>query len=162
MSEYLKGTQFNPEFHDGPTVEVRTRVLKELVGTRIQLLGGPYLKTAPDCVNLQVLSDKEWVNWPAVGDILTRRITVDPASGAELDSHHYGLIAYAGGGVAVRIKHLVDDYWWVECLFPAIEDYDEWQASISRGPAVAVLLAEGSGSNLSDTSGSPIWFTAGG
>ena len=107
MSGYLKGTQFNPEFHDGPTVEVRVRALMEFVGTRIQLLGGPYLPTPPDCVNLQVLSDKEWVNWPAVEDILTKRMFADLTSGVEVSSEQFGLLAYIGGGVAVRIEHLV-------------------------------------------------------
>ena len=45
---------------------------------------------------------------------------------------------------------------------PVMEDYEEWKAIISRGSAAAVLLIEGSGLNLSDTSENPVWFTAAG
>ena len=63
MSEYTEGSQINFTFPEGPAIEVRAPVLRELVSTRIQLLGAPYLQEPVDGSDLQVLSDKEWVNW---------------------------------------------------------------------------------------------------
>ena len=44
MSEYTEGSQINFTFPEGPAIEVRAPVLKELVRTRIQLMGAPYLQ----------------------------------------------------------------------------------------------------------------------
>ena len=44
MSEYLEGLQLNSTFPEGPAIEVRAPLLKELVRTRIQLMGAPYLQ----------------------------------------------------------------------------------------------------------------------
>ena len=162
MTDYLEGTQFNAQFPEGPAIEVRAPVLKELVRTRIQLMGAPYLQELPDGNELHVLCDKEWVNWTLVQDILTRRITNEMISGTPLGSVQYGLLASSNWGVSVLIEYLVDDYWWVVCLMPVMEDYEEWKAIISRGSAAAVLLIEGSGLKLSDTSKNPVWFTAAG
>ena len=73
MSDYLEGPQSNITFPEGPAIEVRAPVLKELVSTRIQLLGAPYLQEPADGSDLQVLSGKEWVNWTLVEDILTKK-----------------------------------------------------------------------------------------
>ena len=74
----------------------------------------------------------------------------------------YGLLASSGWGVSVLIEYLVDDYWWVVCLMPIMEDYEEWKAYIIRGSAAAVLRIEGSRLNVTDTSEFPVWFTAAG
>ena len=74
MSEYMEGPQLNSTFPEGPAIEVRAPLLKELVRTRIQLMGAPYLQEQADGNELQVLSDKEWVNWTLVEDILTKRM----------------------------------------------------------------------------------------
>ena len=162
MTEYAEGNQLNFRFPEGPAIEVRAPLLKELVRTRIQLMGAPYLQEVPESNNLQVLSDKEWVNWILVEDILTSRIRNDMTTGTPVDSVQLGLLASLNWGVSVLIEYLVDDYWWVVCLMPAMEDYDEWKAIISRGVAAGVLRIEGSGSNLTDTSENPTWFTAAG
>ena len=160
MSDYMEGSQPNFTFPEGPAIEVRAPVLKEILRTRIQLLGAPYIQEPPDGSDLQVLSDREWVNWTLVRDILTRRMRDELIAGTPLGSVQYGLLASSESSVGVLIEYLVDDYWWVVCLMPIMEDYDEWQAHINRGSAAAVLLIEGSGSNLSDTSENPVWFTA--
>ncbi len=160
MSDYLEGPQFNSKFPEGPAIEVRAPVLKELVRTRIQLLGAPYLQEPADGSDLQVLSDKEWVNWTLVEDILTKRMIAELSSGTPLGSVQLGLLASSGWGVSVLIEYLVDDYWWVVCLMPILEDYEKWIAYINRGSAAGVLRIEGSGSNLIDTSEIPVWFTA--
>ena len=162
MSDYTEAPQFNFTFPEGPAIEVRAPVLKELVRTRIQLLGAPYLQEPADGSDLQVLSDKEWVNWTLVEDILTKRIRDELNSRTPLGSVQFGLLASSRWGVSVLIEYLVDDYWWVVCLMPVMEDYEEWKAYIIRGSAAAVLRIEGSGSHLTDTSGFPVWFTAAG
>ena len=162
MSEYTGEPQFNSTFPEGPAIEVRAPVLKELVTARIQLLGAPNLQEPADDSDLQVLSDKEWVNWTLVEDILTKRMMAELNSGTPLGSVQYGLLASSGWDVSVLIEYLVDDYWWVVCLMPIIEDYEEWKAYINRGSAAGVLRIEGSGSNLTDTSEFPVWFTAAG
>ena len=162
MSDYLENPQLNFRFPEGPAIEVRAPVLKELVRTRIQLLGAPYLLEQPDSNDLQVLSDKEWVNWALVEDILTKRMRAELTSGTPLGTVQYGLLASSNWGAGVLIEYLVDDYWWVVCLMPVMEDYEEWKVLIGRGPAAAVLRIKVSGLNLSDTSENPIWFTAAG
>ena len=162
MSDYLEGSQSNFRFPEGPAIEVRAPVLKELVSTRIQLLGAPYLQEPADGSDLQVLSDKEWVNWTLVEDILTKRMRDELNSGTPLGSVQFGLLASSGWGVGVLIEYLVDDYWWVVCLMPIMDDYEEWKSYIIRGSAAAVLRIEGSGLNLTDTSEIPVWFTAAG
>ena len=162
MSEYMKGSQITSKFPEGPAIEVRAPVLKELVRTRIQLLGAPYLQEPADGSDLQVLSDKEWVNWTLVKDMLTKRMRDELNSGTPLGSVQFGLLASSGWGVSVLIEYLVDDYWWVVCLMPVMEDYEEWKSYIIRGSAAAVLRIGGSGSNLTDTSEIPVWFTAAG
>ena len=162
MSDYLEGSEFHSTFPEGPAIEVRAPVLRELVRTRIQLLGAPYLQEPADGSDLQVLSDKEWVNWTLVVDILTKKMRDELNSGTPLGSVQYGLLASSGWGVSVLIEYVVDDYWWVVCLMPIMEDYDEWKANIIRGSAAAVLLIEGSGLNLTDTSEIPVWFTVAG
>ena len=112
MSEYLEGSQINFTFPEGPAIEVRAPVLKELVRTRIQLLGAPYLQEQPGGSDLQVISDKEWVNWSLVDDILTKKLRAELSSGTPLGSVQYGLLASSGWGVSVLIEYLVDDYWW--------------------------------------------------
>ena len=158
----MEEIQFHSVFHYQLTFEVPAQVLKELVSSRIQLMGDPYLERPPGTRNLQVVSDKAWVDWPALEGALAGRMRVQPASGTALDSNQWGLVAYGGGGVVVRIEYLADDYWWVECLMPAGEDYEEWQASIGAGPAAAVVLVEDSRFNLTDSSENPVWFTTGG
>lgn len=155
----MEEVQFDPVFHYQLTFEVPALELKELVSSRIQLMGEPYLERPSGTRNLQVVSGKAWVDWPALEGALAGRMGVHLASGAALDSNQWGLVAYSGGGVVVRIQYLADDYWWVECLMPAGEDYEEWQASIGAGPAAAVLLVEDSRFNLTDTSENPVWFT---
>ena len=162
MSEYTEGSQINFTFPEGPAIEVRAPVLKELVRTRIQLLGAPYLQEPADGSDLQVLSDKEWANWTLVEDILTKRMRDELDSGTPLGSVQFGLLASSGWGVSVLIEYLVDDYWWVVCLMPIMEDYEEWEALTRKGSAAGVLRIEGSGLNLTDTSEIPVWFTAAG
>ncbi len=162
MSDNLQGSQFNSTFPEGPAIEVRGPVLRELIRTRIQLLGAPYLQEPADGNDLQVLSNKEWVNWTLVENILTKRMRDELNSGTPLGSVQLGLLASSGWGVSVLIEYLVDDYWWVVCLMPVMEDYEEWKAYIIRGSAAAVLRIEDSGSNLTDTSEIPVWFTAAG
>ena len=162
MSEYMEGPQSNSTFPEGPAIEVRAPLLKELVRTRIQLMGAPYLQEQADGNELQVLSDKEWVNWTLVEDILTKRMRAVLSSGTPLGSVQYGLLASSEWGVSVLIEYLVDGYWWVVCLMPIMEDYEKWKAHIIRGSAAAVLRIEGSGLNLTDTSDNPVWFTAAG
>ena len=162
MSDYLEGSQTNSTFPEGPAIEVRAPLLKELVRTRIQLMGAPYLQEPADGSDLQVLSDKEWVNWTLVEDILTKRMRAVLSSGTPLGSVQYGLLASSEWGVSVLIEYLVDGYWWVVCLMPIMEDYEKWKAHIIRGSAAAVLRIEGSGLNLTDTSDNPVWFTAAG
>ena len=162
MSEYMEGPQLNYTFPEGPAIEVRAPLLKELVRTRIQLMGAPYLQEQADGNELQVLSDKEWVNWTLVEDILTKRMRDVLSSVTPLGSVQYGLLASSEWGIAVLIEYLVDDYWWVVCLMPIMEDYEKWKTHIIQGSAAAVLHIEGSGSNLTDTSGNPVWFTAAG
>ena len=162
MSEYMEGFQLNSTFPEGPAIEVRAPLLKELVRTRIQLMGAPYLQEQADGNELQVLSDKEWVNWTLVEDILTKRMRAVLSSGTPLGSVQYGLLASSEWGVSVLIEYLVDGYWWVVCLMPIMEDYEKWKAHIIRGSAAAVLRIEGSGLNLTDTSDNPVWFTAAG
>ena len=154
----MEEIQFHPVFHYQLRFEVPAQVLKELVSSRIQLMGAPYLHMPPGTRNLQVVSDKAWVEWPSLEGALTGRMRGHLASGAALGSRQWGLVAYRGGGVIVRIEYLADDYWWVECLMPAEEDYERWQASIGAGPAAAVLLVEESRFNLTDTSENPVWF----
>ena len=137
-------------------------MLKELVRTRIQLLGAPYLQEPADGSDLQVLSDKEWVHWTLVEDILTKKMRDERNSGTPLSSVQFGLLASSGWGVSVLIEYLVHDYWWVVCLMPILEDYEEWKSYIMRGSAAAVLRIEGSGLNLTDTSEIPVWFTTAG
>ena len=161
-SDYLEGPQFSSTFPEGPAIEVRAPVLKELLRTRIQLLGAPHLQEPADGSGLQVLSDKEWVNWTLVEDILTKRLRDELNSGTPLGSVQLGLLASSGWGVGVLIEYLVDDYWLVVCLMPVMEDYEEWESHIMRGSAAAVLRIGGSGSNLTDTSEIPVWFTAAG
>ena len=120
-------------------------MLKELVSTRIQLLGAPYLQEPVDGSNLQVLSDKEWVNWTLVEDILTKRMMAELNSGTPLGSVQFGLLASSGWGVSVLIECLVDDYWWVVCLMPIMEDYEEWKSYIMRGSAAAVFVSRAAG-----------------
>ncbi len=162
MSEYTEGSRINFTFPEGSTIEVRAPVLRELVSTRIQLLGAPYLQEPADGSDLQVLSDREWVNWTLVEDILTKRMMAELNSGTPLGSVQFGLLASSEWGVSVLIEYLVDDYWWVVCLMPIMEDYEEWKSYLIRGSAAAVLRIEGSGSNLTDTSEFPVWFTAAG
>ena len=162
MSEYMEGLQLNSTFPEGPAIEVRAPLLKELVRTRIQLMGAPCLQEQADGNELQVLSDKEWVNWTLVEDILTKRMRAVLSSGTPLGSVQYGLLASSEWGVSVLIEYLVDGYWWVVCLMPIMEDYEKWKAHIIRGSAAAVLRIEGSGLNLTDTSDNPVWFTAAG
>ena len=83
-------------------------------------------------------------------------------AGTPLGSVQYGLLASSGWGVSVLIEYLVDDYWWVVCLMPIMEDYEEWKSYTIRGSAAAVLRIESSGLNLTDTSEIPVWFTAAG
>ena len=160
MTEYSKGTYFNAYPINGSNVEVRSGVLKELVSTRIQLLGAPFLQTPPDGKNLQVLSDKDWVDWASLEDGLTKRMNADLFSGTPLCSEQLGLQAIEGGCVAVHLQYLVDDFWWVECLMPLIEDYHEWEERISSGSAAAVLCVKASRFNLFDSSNGPVWFRA--
>ena len=162
MSDYMEGSQITSTFPEEPAIEVRAPVLKELVRTRIQLLSAPYLQEPADGSDLQVLSDKEWVNWTLVEDILTKRMRAVLSSGTPLGSVQFGLLASSGWGVSVLIEYLVDDYWWVVCLMPIMEDYEEWKSYIIRGSTAAVLRIEGSGLNLTDTSEIPVWFTAAG
>lgn len=160
MSDHLEENKFNARFPEGPAIEVHAPVLKELVRTRIQLMGAPHLQRLPESNNLQVLSHKDWVDWTLVEDILTRRIRNEQADETPTGSVQYGLLASPNWGCSVLIEFLVDDYWWVVCLMPVMEDYEEWRAIMSRGSAAAVLRIEGSGFNLSDTSENPVWFTA--
>ena len=162
MSEYMEGPLLNSTFPEDPAIEVRAPLLKELVRTRIQLMGAPYLQEQADGNELQVLSDKEWVNWTLVEDILTKRMRAMLSSGTSLGSVQYGLLASSEWGVSVLIEYLVDGYWWVVCLMPIMEDYEKWKAHIIRGSAAAVLRIEGSGLNLTDTSDNPVWLTAAG
>ncbi len=158
----MEEIQFHSVFHYQLTFEVPAQLLKELVSSRIQLMGAPHLDRPEGTRNLQVVSDKAWVDWPALEGALEGRMRVHLPSGAALDSNQWGLVAYSGGAVVVRIEYLADDHWWVECLMPAGQDYEEWQASIGAGPAAAVLLVEDSRFNLTDTSENPVWFTTGG
>ena len=160
MSDNLEETQFSFQLPEGPAIEVRAPVLKELVRTRIQLMGAPYLQGPPESNDFQILSHRVWVDWTLVQDILTRRIRNEMNSGTPLSSAQYGLLASSNWSGSVLIEYLVDDYWWVVCLMPVIEDYEEWKATITGGSAAAVLHIEGSGLNLSDTSQNPVWFTA--
>ena len=155
----MEEVQFDPVFHRQLNFEVPGQELKELVSSRIQLTGTPYLHTPTGTRDLQVVSDKAWVDWPSLEGALTGRMGAHLASGAALASNQWGLAAYRGGGVVVRVEHLVEDYWWVECLMPAGEDYEQWRASIGAGPAAAVLHVEDSRFNLTDTSENPVWFT---
>ena len=160
MTDY----QGEPDFamHNELTFTVSGEVMKELISTRIQFMGAPYLQVAQGGGNLHVVADKSWVDWPSLEDVLTKRMNADLDSGTALSSHQYGLVAYPGGGVAVRIQYLVDDYWWVECLFPAIENFEEWNRLTSEGPAAAAIYIANSQFHRADTSGNPIWFTAAG
>ena len=160
MSGNSEEVQFNSPFHYELNFEVSSQVLKELVSSRIQLMGAPYLQIPPGAKNLQVVSDKVWVDWPSLEDGLTRRMNAHPDSGAAPGTKQWGLVAYEGGTVAVRIEYLVEDYWWVECLMPGMENYEEWKAQIDAGPAAALLHIPDSRSNLSDTSENPVWFNA--
>ena len=162
MSDYSEGPNFDFVSHMGFHFDVPGQVLKELVSTRIQLMGAPYLQVPRGGENLHIVSDKDWVDWPSLEGGLTKRMNTLLKSGTALDSHQLGLVAYRGGGVTVRIEHLVGDYWWVEWLTPSIEDFDEWKRLTSGGPAAAVLFVENSRSNLADTSNSPTWFIASG
>lgn len=159
MSGNIEDFHINSVFDYGLNFEVSSAVLKELASSRIQLMGAPYLHTPPGNRNLQVVSDKVWVDWPSLEDALTRRMNAYLDAGTALDSRQWGLLAYQGGGVAIRIEHLVDDYWWLECLMPIMEDYEEWKAHLGAGPAAALLHLPGSRSNLSDTRENPTWFT---
>ena len=160
MSGNLEEFSFNSVFHYELNFEVSSPVLKELVSSRIQLMGAPFLRMPPGTRNLQVVSDKVWVDWPSLEDVLTRRMNAHLDAGTALDSNQWGLLAYEGGGVAIRLEHLVDDYWWVECLMPIMENYEEWKAHLGTGPAAALLHVPDSRSNLSDTSENPVWFVA--
>ena len=154
----MEEIQFHPVFHYQLTFEVPAQVLKELVSSRIQLMGASYLDKPPGTRNLQVVSYKEWVDWPSLEGALSGRMNAQMASGTTLASKQWGLLAYWGGGVMVRIEYLTDDHWWVECLMPVKEDYEEWKAFLDAGPAAAVLLVEDSRLNLTDTSEDPVWF----
>ena len=160
MSGNSEEFQFNSPFHYEINFEVSSQVLKELASSRIQLMGAPYLQVPPGAKNLQVVSGKVWVDWPSLEDGLIRRMNDQLDSGAPLGSKQWGLLAYGGGTVAVRIEYLVDDYWWVECLMPVMENYEEWKAQLDAGPAAALLHVPDSRSNLSDTSENPVWFNA--
>ena len=161
MSDSWEVHQFNSEFPEGPAIQVRAPVLKELVRTRIQLVGGPYIHERPEVDDLQVLSDRDWVNWSLVQGILTKRVRNEMISGTPVDSVQLGLLASPDWAVNVLIEYLVDDYWWVVCLMPVMEDYEEWKEVLRGGSAAAVLFIEGSGSILADTSRNPTWFIAG-
>ena len=118
MSGNSEEVQFNGPFHYDLNFQVSSQVLKELVSSRIQLMGAPYFQIPRGARNLQVVSDREWVDWPSLEDGLTRRMNAHPDSGAALGTKQWGVLAYEGGTVFVRIEYLVDDYWWVECLMP--------------------------------------------
>ena len=162
MTDYQGKPDFDSALHKELTFAVSGEVMKELIRTRIQFLGAPYLRSAQGGVSLQVVADKSWVDWPSLEDVLTKRMNADLNSGTALSSHQYGLVAYSGGGVTVRIQYLMDDYWWVECLFPSIEDFEEWNRLRREGPAAATMHVANSRFNLADTSGNPLWFSVGG
>ena len=160
MNDHLDGPRPDFSLDKELTFDVPGQVMKELVKTRIQLMGAPYLQSAEGGANLQVLTHKDWVDWPSLEEVLTKRMNADLDSGSALSSHQYGLVAYAEGGVAVLIQYLVDDYWWIECLFPSTENIQKFEASTRGGPAAAVLIVAGSQSHLSDTSENHLWFIA--
>ena len=159
MSGFSGELQLGLSSREGPIVEVRTGMLKELVRTRIQLLGAPHLHLTPEEKSLQIVSDKAWVDWHSLEDTLAKRMSAELNAGTPLSSEQFGLLAYSGGGVVARIEYLVQDYWWVECMMPPIEDYEEWKVYISAGPAAAVFHIENSRFSILDTTGHPVWLT---
>ena len=159
MSGFSGELQLDFSSREGPIVEVRTGMLKELIRTRIQFLGAPYLHFTPEGKSLQIVSDKDWVDWHSLEDALAKRMSAELNAGTPLSSEQFGLLAYSGGGVVVRIEYLVENYWWAECMMSPIEDYEEWKAGISAGPAAAVFHIEDSRFSILDTTGHPVWFT---
>ena len=129
---------------DGPTVTLPDRVYREIQGMTIQLLSVLELLATEDQHSLKVLEDEEWVDWPWLEAEITTWMGAAMSSGDVIQPDQYSRFSNSEGWLAVTAEHIVDDFWWVECLPTGQDVSGNWIVDVDNGPAAAVLRIIGS------------------
>ena len=129
---------------DGPSVTLPDRVYREMQGMTIQLLSILELLSPGDCHCLKVLEDGEWLNWSLLEADLINWMSTAVSSGDVIQPDRSARFPNREGWLAVTAEHIVDDFWWVECLPTGQDHSGDWIVDVDTGPAAAVLRIVGS------------------
>ena len=130
---------------DGPTVTLPDRVYREMQGMSIQLLSTLELLTSNDCHCLKVLENEEWVDWPSLEPDIIAWMSTAVSSGDVIRPGRSARFTNREGWLAVTAEHIIDDFWWVECLPTGQDHAGNWIVDAYTGPAAALLRIIGSG-----------------
>ena len=90
-------------------------------------------------------ADEVWVDWSSLEDDLIKWMGAAISSDDLIFPAQFKRLSNGDGWLAVNVEHVIDDYWWVECLPTRGDDQTGlWRLDVEGGPAAAVLRIEGS------------------
>ena len=133
---------------DGPLVTLSDRVFREMQGMGIQLLSVLELLTEEEGHSMKVLEDEEWVDWPWLEVDIISWMNTAVSSGDVIQPDRSARFSNREGWLTVTAEHIIDDFWWIECLPTGQDDAGNWIVDVDNGPAAAILRIVGSRQRL--------------
>ncbi len=130
------------------TVTLPASMLKELEGIAIQHLSFIELEMPGEEHYLHAPQKQGWVDWPSLEADLIDLMTSKLEHGSTTEPDLWWALPNQAGWLDVRVNHMIDDYWWVECLPAALNDSDQLETDLDQVPAPAVLRIQGSRNHL--------------
>lgn len=129
-------------------VTLPAAMLKEFRGIAIQHLSFIELEIPGEENQLHSPQQEDWVDWPSLETDLIDLMTSKLQAGTATEPDHWWTLRNQTGWLDVRVNHMIDDYWWVECLPVSLNDSGQLETDADQVPAPAVLRIQGSRNHL--------------